>query len=262
MDRKLLVFLAVALFGVGFVVCAEDEVTDVKKEEPAAKEMKADKTADVAKPAEAVEDANKEEPDAKEIKAATPAKTAKTVEVKKDEPAAGCSTLNTALLYIPNRLLDLSDIVSLELGAGAEFGVDVRLTRWMQLGGRYGDKYFLGKDYARQLGGGYSSGWNYGLGCLTSERRYVDDTFGTTREFLLKRKSLSLAMPNEDFTYTQETRDFWEIGANAGWLVTVGVAIHPVEIADFFAGIVLIDLKGDDYGSGTCRPVPVKDEKK
>ena len=178
MDRKLLVLLAVALFGVGFVVCAEDEVADVKKEEPAA----------VAKPAEAVEDANKEESDAKEIKVAKPAKTAKTAEVKKDEPADACSTLNTVLLYIPNRLLDLFDIVSLDLGAGAEFCVDVRLTRWMQCGGMYGDKYFLGKGHARQLGGGYSSGWNYGLGCLTSERRYVDDTFGTTREFLLKRK--------------------------------------------------------------------------
>ncbi len=259
MDRKLLVLLAVALFGVGFVVCAEDEVADVKNVEPAAKEVKADKAADVAKPAEAVEDANKEENDAKEIKAGKPVKAVKPVDVKKDEAAAGCSILKTTLLYIPNRLLDLSDIVTLDLGAGAEFGVDARLTRWMQIGGRYGDKYFLGKDCARQLGGGYSSGWNYGFACLTSERRYVDDTFGTTREFLLKRKPLSLAMPSDDFTYTQDTRDFWEIGANAGWLFTVGVAIHPVEIADFLTGIVLIDLKGDDYGSAVC---PVKDEKK
>ncbi|MFA6566788.1 MAG: hypothetical protein WCS96_01115 [Victivallales bacterium] len=220
MDRKLPVFLAVALFGVFFVVCADDEAADVKKAEPVAKEMKADKPAPAAKPAE----------------------------VKKDETLTVCSILKTTLLYIPNRLFDVFDIVTVDLGAGAEFGVDVRLTRWMQFGGMYGDKYFLGKDYARQLGGGYSSGWNYGLVCLTSERRYVDDNFGTTREFLLKRKPLSLAMPGDDFTYAQDIRDFWEVGANAGWLVILGVAIHPVEMADLLAGLVLVDLKGDDYG--------------
>ena len=233
MDRRLLVLLAVALFGAGFAVCADEGASDVKKEASAAKEVKADKTAGAAK----------------------------TAEVKKDESRTGCSNLKTTLLYLPNRLLDLLDIVTVDIGAGAEFGVDAKVTHWLQVGGMYGDKYFLGKDYARQLGGGYASGWNYGFLCLASERRYVDETFGTTREFLLKRKSLSLAMPKEDFTYAQEIRDFWEVSVNAGWLITVGVAVHPVEIADFFAGLVLIDLKGDDYGAAVSPEMP-KDDKK
>lgn len=219
MDRKLLVLLAAALFGVGFVVCADD--VNAKKLVPVSNEVKADKPADAAKAAE----------------------------VKKDEPKKECPFLKPALLYIPNRLLDLLDIVTLNIGAGPEFGVDAKVTHWLQVGGMYGDKYFLGKDYARQLGGGYSSGWNYGFLCVASERRYVDQEFGTTKEFLLKRKSLSLAMPDEDFTYTLNIRDFWEIGANAGWLITVGVAVHPVEIVDFFAGFAMIDLKGDDYAA-------------
>ena len=233
MDRKLLVLLAVVFFGVGFIVCAADGASDVKKTEDAAGVVKAGKPADAAKASE----------------------------VKKDEPQTGCSTLKTVLLYVPNRLLDLLDIVTVDIGAGAVFGVEAKATHWMQFGGMYGDEYFLGKDYARQLGGGYASGWNYEFTCLTSERRYVDGTFGTTREFILKEKPLSLAMPKDDFTYTQDIRDFWEIGANAGWLVTVGVAIHPIEIADFLAGLVLIDLKGDDYGSAVC-PEKAKDEKK
>lgn len=225
MDKKLLVLLAVVFFGVGFAVCADDEA--------AAKEVKADKPASVAPAAE----------------------------VKKGESKTDYSTLKTVLLYIPNRVLDVLDIVTIDIGAGPEFGVDAKATHWMQVGGMYGDKYFLGKDYARQLGGGYASGWNYGFLCFASEHRYVDEEFGTTREFLIRKKPLSFAMPKEDFTYTGDIRDFWEIGANAGWLITVGVAIHPIEIADFFAGLVLIDLKGDDYGSAPC-PEKAKDEKK
>ncbi len=225
MDRKLLVLLAVVFLGAGFVVCAADGASDVKKTEDVAGEVKAVKPADAVKTPEA------------------------------------CPIMKTVLLYLPNRLLDLLDIVTVDIGAGAAFGVEAKATHWMQFGGMYGDEYFLGKDYARQLGGGYASGWNYEFVCLTSERRYVDGPFGTTREFILKGKPLSLAMPNDDFTYTQDIRDFWEIGVNAGWIVTLGAAIHPVEIADFFAGLVLIDLKGDDYGSAVC-PEKAKDEKK
>ncbi|MFA6290332.1 MAG: hypothetical protein WC637_01050 [Victivallales bacterium] len=220
MDRKLLVLLAVVLFVAGFVVSAADVVPEAKKAAPAAKEAKADKTADAVK----------------------------TAEVKKDEPKSPCPVLRCPVLrYTYDRFMDLFDIVTVNVGAGPEFGVEAKLTHWMQLGGMYGDKYFLGKDYARQFGGGYSSGWNYDLICLTSERRCVDSTFGTTREFLLKRKSLSLAMPNEDFTYSQKIRDFWEIAVNAGWLITAGVAIHPEEIADFFVGFAKDDPSGDDY---------------
>lgn len=232
MDRKLLVLLAVALFLAGFVVCGAEVASDVKKVPPATKEgvgifaetKKADKSPDAPK----------------------------TEEVKKAESQTCCSNLKTAFFYVSNRFLDLFDIVTLDLGAGAEFGVEARATHWMQIGGMYGDKYFLGKDYARQLGGGYASGWNYEFICLTSERGYVDDNFGTTREFILKRKPLSLAMPKDDFTYTQDIRDFWEIGANAGWLITVGVAVHPIEIVDFFAGFAMIDHRGDDYAPTAC----------
>jgi hypothetical protein len=214
----------VAFFGIGLVVCADNAASDDNKAASAPKEVKADKTA----------------------------KAAKNVEVENDKVQAGSPILKTALLYIPNRVLDLLDIVTFNLGAGPEFGVEVRATRWIQVGGMYGDKYFIGKNYARQIGGGYSSGWNYEFLCFTSERRYVDETFGTTSEFILKRKPLGFAMPSDDFTYSQDVRDFWEIGANAGWLITLGAAVHPVEIADFLAGLVLIDLKGDDYGSATC----------
>ncbi|MEI6421191.1 MAG: hypothetical protein WCP55_03175 [Lentisphaerota bacterium] len=223
MDRKLLVLLAVAIFGLGFAVSADNEVADVEKAAPATTEI------DPGKPVDPV----------------------------KTESSA----LNTSLLYISNRFLDLFDIVTIDIGAGAEFGVDAKITHWFQVGGMYGDKYFLGKDYARQLGGGYASGWNYGFLCLASERRFVDGTFGTTREFLLKKKTLGLAMPKEDFTYAQDIRDFWEMGVNAGWLVTVNIAIHPIELADFFAGFALIDLKGDYYGSAPSAE-KAKDEKK
>jgi hypothetical protein len=73
----------------------------------------------------------------------------------------------------------------------------------------------------------------------------VEDTFGTTKGYFLPRKSFGC--PDYDFTYKDETRDFWAIEAKAGWLFSADFQAHPVEIADLAAGIFFIDcLRKDD----------------
>ncbi len=222
---------------------------------PAAEEKKVEAApvAEVAAPA--AEEKKVEAPKA----APTPAA------AKKDEPGSKYSILKTVVMYIPNRLIDILDIVTFDVGAGAPFGADVRLTRWMQFGGKTVDRYFVGKNCSRQIGGGYEAGWNYEFFCFESERLYVEDTFGTMNKYVLREKNLGVANPKD--TGFVKNRDFWEIGVNAGWVVSMGVAIHPVEIADAIAGIFLIDLGKDDYGNEApvvAAPVadPAKDVKK
>ncbi|HCE42385.1 MAG TPA: hypothetical protein DET40_02410 [Lentisphaeria bacterium] len=214
-------------------------VAEVKKEEaPAAAPVAEAPKAEEAKPEAAA-------PAAEEKKAEAPKAAAKPEEAKSSFDKY--SIAKTVVMYLPNRIIDILDIVTMDVGAGASFGAEARITRWLQFGGMTIDRYFVGKNCSRQFGGGYEAGWNYEMFCLDAEAKYVDYTFGSMNKYVVKRKPFGLADLGEN-TF-EKSRDFWEIGANAGWMVSMGVAIHPVEIADFLAGLVLIDLKKDDYGN-------------
>lgn len=155
------------------------------------------------------------------------------------------SGLRVALLYFPNILVDLTDIISGGIGFGAESGVEVRLTRLCQIGGLYGDTYFVEKGFDRRFGGGYDDGYNFQLVALASEKRYQDPTFGSVEQFICKQSKAIVPSPNDPL-YKEKNRDYWAIGVEGGWLVKVRVDIHPVEIADFLASLIALDITGDN----------------
>ncbi len=150
-----------------------------------------------------------------------------------------------ALMYFPNLFLDFGDIFSLTLGAGAKSGVEIRLTRWCQIGGTYGANYFVEKGFERRYGGGYDDGYEFALVAISSEVRTVDPTFGTVPKAIIKRNKATMLQPSDE-RYKSHVRDFWAVGFDAGWLVMIGFHLHPVEIADFFTGLVGYDLVGDN----------------
>jgi len=55
---------------------------------------------------------------------------------KAGSKASSPSTWRTVLLYLPNRFLDLIDIVKIDLGAGIGYGGVVRPTKYLQFGYR------------------------------------------------------------------------------------------------------------------------------
>jgi hypothetical protein len=244
---------------------AEEAQTEVKAEPvapipvPAAEEVKKEEVvigAEEAAPAPAAEptlapaDAKEEEPVVEKPEEPKQPEV-KAEAAKTDVPTQGlCGEScflpagRTLLLWLPNRLLDVSDVFSVELGVGSEFSLEVDVTKCLGFGGSFGDKYFIHKGYARQYGGGYTSGWNYQNLCLLTEKRYVEDTFGTTKGYFLPRKPLGL--PDYDFTYKEDIRDFWAVGVKAGWLFSIDFQAHPLEIADLVAGIFFIDCLGKD----------------
>ncbi|MCF6174315.1 MAG: hypothetical protein L3J71_00965 [Victivallaceae bacterium] len=149
------------------------------------------------------------------------------------------------LLYIPNRIIDATDIFTMSLGAGGHGAMEVHLTRYFQLGGWHGPNYFLTKGYARQYGGGYQHGTEAGIFCFNYNETFITENFGTVKEYYIDKTDFGLAT-FELPAYENSAADFWEIGAHVGWLVNVSVNIHPVEIADFLTGLVFYDLMGDD----------------
>ncbi|MEM4247783.1 MAG: hypothetical protein QXH80_00800 [Candidatus Nanoarchaeia archaeon] len=188
-----------------------------------------------------------------EAPAPAPATTDKAVAEteKKDssEHKCMCSKIGRAILfYIPNRILDLNDSISMDIGAGAEAAAEVGITKYAQFGGSYGSEYFLAKGYNHQYGGGYSSGWSYSIvPPVLDEKRYIDedDCFGTVKPYIIEKDGPHIESRNAE-VYKKQYRDFWAIRVSGGWFVTAQVEVHPIDLADFILGFFFIDFKEND----------------
>jgi hypothetical protein len=150
------------------------------------------------------------------------------------------------LLYIPNRVIDATDIVTMDFSMGSAFSVEMQATRYFQLGGSYGENYFLKKGYARQYGGGHKSTKRFGFFFMEKDVTFVDETSGTVNEYVIDFPQFSAADYHLDAFHDDDV-DFWKIGGRVGWFLGIGVGVHPVEIADFITGIFFLDLMEDDF---------------
>lgn len=163
------------------------------------------------------------------------------------QKSCACKALRMTALYFPNRFLDLSDTFTFELGAGHEVALQPRITNYCKFIGFTGEKYFIGKGFKRQIGGGHTEGWEISAVCSTASYRYLDETFGTfDNEFVYDATSMHIPSPSNN-VYRNKVEDFWGIGAFVGCLFSVNAQIHPVEIADFVTGLFLIDIADDDF---------------
>jgi len=151
------------------------------------------------------------------------------------------SILYTALMYIPNRIVDLTDIFSLSLGFGPEASCEIFITEFCQFSAAYGDRYFIKKAYNRQYGGGYSSGYNTGYFCRRKRLAITDYTFGTVEPYFIIDQDYLTPCPCKE-PYSNGILDFWRLGIHVGWIVDISASIHPVAIANFFTGFFLIRL--------------------
>ncbi len=148
-------------------------------------------------------------------------------------------------LYIPNRLLDTFDIVSLEMGFGGEVAMQFHVTQYFQFGGSHGSNYFISKGFDRQFGGGYRDGTRFGLVCFATENVVIDDTFGYVRKSVIDTRGWQLADFRSD-AYRDNDLDFWAVGGRFGWLFDLGAEVHPIEVVDFITSCFCYDLRNDD----------------
>jgi len=163
------------------------------------------------------------------------------------QQSGSCNALRMIALYFPNRFLDITDTFTLELGVGHEIAIQPRITNYCKVIGFTGEKYFIGKGFNRQIGGGHTDGWELDVVCSTASYRYLDKTFGTfDDEFVYDGKCMHIPSPSNN-VYKSKIEDFWGIGAFVGCLFSVNAQIHPVEIADAVTGLFLIDITNDDF---------------
>jgi hypothetical protein len=202
-----------------------------------------------------------EETDVEMVEEETPAEetvTEEVVEEAGDEPVVDVAATegssegkvniaNKLIYYFPNLFLNLIDSFSGKIGVGAKSGLELVLTRYAQFGGNYGDEYFVEKGIYRTYGGGYNNGFSLDFAPYSSEKRYIDDVFGSISPRIIKKKKMSLTRPTDPF-YKEKYRDFWAVGFEGGWLINIGLFLNPIEFADFFTGIFFYDLCDDDLG--------------
>ena len=121
------------------------------------------------------------------------------------------------LLYLPNRVVDLMETVSVSFGVGVSPGIDLRVTQWGQL--------------ALQAGAGAGFQWD---GRNTDPRiatAYVTAAAGPWR--------------TASGTGRVAAVEPWEIAVGAGGQK---FGIDLAEVADFLLGWFFLDIQGDDYG--------------
>lgn len=150
-----------------------------------------------------------------------------------------------ALLYLPDRLLDLLDVVSLDLHFGPGLFSEVHVTRGLQAGGGARAVGKLGWHYKRQVGG-----------CLEAEgsvavlpvqaRGFFGSIAGSSGFQSTAEASAGLQGPSQPLY--QEYRDFWGIGGSSTFIFFgVGGEIHPLQFVDFLAGWIGEDFLRDDF---------------
>jgi hypothetical protein len=149
------------------------------------------------------------------------------------------------ILYVPNRILDALDIFSISASAGLQAGLELRATRACDGGGRFGAAAEIAKDYNRQYGAGVINGWNTSFICFAAEDTIVGPTTRWLKSYRYCASGIPLTTEKVYNIYTGP-RDYWECSAEGSLLLGLRGALHPIEFFDFWAGLVFIDLKGDD----------------
>jgi len=212
---------------------AKIESGEKAREEAArAKEEVARAHEEIAKLKAEIESKNKAEEKEAEIQAAEDA----------EERAELFSGIGSAILwYIPNRICDLVDCFTFEVGVG-EIGLDLSLTRYATFGAGVGYAYITGFGFNNQNGLFRQQNWyadflNLRLG--ETDRKNI---CGDYKAFRQRYKG------EIDIEKMKESgcEDPYAIGVKASCYAGVNLQLHPVEFLDFLAGFIFIDIKDDD----------------
>jgi len=156
-----------------------------------------------------------------------------------------------ALLYLPNRVLDVLDVVSVSVALpsfpknwlAGFLHVNAHATRAIQVGaGNTNENINLGLGYKRQLFPWFEEKYELAAGPLTFCKFKISQ--GNDKTDFGKAGVL---LPTDE-PFQKDLMDYWGVGAEVTFLpVGVKAEVHPVEIADLLLGFFFIDILKDDF---------------
>ncbi|HBC88342.1 MAG TPA: hypothetical protein DCZ94_15430 [Lentisphaeria bacterium] len=156
------------------------------------------------------------------------------------------TVLDKIVMYIPNRIVDVTDIISLSLGFGPCARAEMWCTRPFSFGAGTGVEAKMIKGYNRQYGFGLESGWDTSFVMISAEGKELQSTIGTVKTVEYYASGVP-DLRKKDYSYSEGSRDYWSVGVQAGCgIAEVDAEFHAIELFDFFAGFIFFDLKDDD----------------
>ena len=154
--------------------------------------------------------------------------------------------LDKVTLYFPNRVLDLLDSFSLNIGVGLTAHASLRATHEVEIGGGFSATAQMIKDQNRQYGFARRNGVYSGIGPIVAVDMERRPAFLLAKEYFWDKDGL-VSPSDEWFLPKEGVFDFWEIGGSLGLgVIEADVSIHPVEILDAVLGFFFIDISDDD----------------
>lgn len=154
--------------------------------------------------------------------------------------------MDKVTLYFPNRILDILDVFSLNLGVGLTAHASLRVTHEAEIGGGVSVTAQMIKDCNRQYGFARRNGYYSGIGPFIATDMNRRPAYLLARGYWWDKDGL-VTPSEEHFLPKEGVEDFWEIGGSLGLgVVEADVSIHPVEILDALLGFFFIDISDDD----------------
>ena len=151
-----------------------------------------------------------------------------------DEPQG---TGTAVAYYLPNRLADFLDILSLHVGFGIGLHANAHATRALQLGAGATNVSRLGLD-RREIGNFQDRRGEISILPFSAFSMSRQNNVGNFDEF-----DTADDMP----VFYSEYQDYAAVGAEVtAAIVSVGADVHPLEIPDAIFGLVGLDMLGDD----------------
>ncbi|MBO5644927.1 MAG: hypothetical protein J6S90_06740, partial [Lentisphaeria bacterium] len=147
---------------------------------------------------------------------------------------------------LPNRVMDLLDIFSLNIGVGPVAEARLMATRYCDVGAGIGLSAKLYKDFNRQYGLGLEEGWYWSFIFVSEEQYALTESLGSVKLYSENRTGVPMPDTNT-YDFFDGKRDFLAIGGSLGLLVDGNLYLHPMEWLDLGLGFLLIDIKNDDY---------------
>ncbi|MFT4628810.1 MAG: hypothetical protein ACI8PZ_007506 [Myxococcota bacterium] len=160
-------------------------------------------------------------------------------------PREKVSAARRILLYVPDRVLDLLDVLTVRLSVGPQIGFRAHATHALQanafagttVGAGIGQKHFAGVDAETRV--------DVALGPV-GPKVVGGFRLGTTLD---AAGGLSVVQLPTNQLY-DNYRDYWALGGGVGLLfVGAEAEVHPFEVGDFLVGVFGGDLLRDDLAS-------------
>jgi hypothetical protein len=152
------------------------------------------------------------------------------------------------LLWAPNRVFDLLDVVTFDVHLGLGAYANLHVTRALQAGAGFRGIFGVGAHDQRIVG--LNTEADAGVVVLALGTETVSGSaFGVPGGVATGADTMAgLHKPSNEIYQT--FRDYWAVGfgATAG-LVGANVDLHPVQLVDFLLGVIFIDFARDDYGT-------------